>query len=311
MTDTVASGWVTRFKAWWDGYDLPKGRTDGAERDGQAIGAEAVEPVPPAESVEADTGPPAVWSPARIALAEAIWGPDCHTPGDASHIATLFKPFGLNETMSVLDLGAGLGAASRLMAKSTGAWVTGYESDPVLQEAGHGRSVKAGMEQKAPIRPLDWSGLAFDKRYDAVFSRETFFTVRDKQGLIRTLTGAMKPRAHLLFTDYALAEAGEPAGAIAAWRDGEPITPHPIAVGDTVAMLKAAGFDVRTAEDVTESHHEMVVSCWAVLTQTLREKIGDPEIRTLVVDEAELWMRRVAALETGDLRFCRFYALGP
>ena len=49
-----------------------------------------------------------LWTADRIQVVERLWGPGLHTPGGEEHVKTLVKPFGLNPTMTVLDLGAGL-----------------------------------------------------------------------------------------------------------------------------------------------------------------------------------------------------------
>jgi cyclopropane fatty-acyl-phospholipid synthase-like methyltransferase len=303
MAERAATGWKSRLKAWWDGYELRRPAADKpAKRDMNEIRA---------EQIEQDLGNSVIWSVQRIRIAEALWGPDLHTPGDTDFISTLIKPFGLNESMSALDLGAGLGGAARLIARKTGAWVTGLESDQVLQRSGLARSIKAGMERKAPVEPFEWEDLTFPKRYDAIFSKEVLFTVRDKQKLFAALAAAMKPRGHLMFTDYVLKHSGKPGAAVAEWREAEAVRPYPMTISQASEFLKELHFDVRIAEDISDKHREIVLSAWEALTHTLPEKARDLETRQLAVEEAEMWMRRIAALETGDLRLYRFYALAP
>lgn len=302
MAERAGSGWKARLKAWWEGYAPQPTEDKAAKRDMNEIRA---------EQIEQDLGNSVLWSAARIKVVEAIWGTELHLPGDLDYIATLIKPFGLDQSMSALDLGAGLGGATRLIARTTGAWVTGYESDQVLQRAGLARSIKAGLERKAPIELFDWSELDLNKRYDAIFSREVLYTVRDKQGLIAAIVKAMKPRGHFMFTDYVLAHSAKPATAIVDWRENEPVRPYPMTVTQANELLKDAKFDVRTAEDISEKHHAMVLSAWDTLTRTVQEKANDPQMRDLVIEEGELWRRRMTALESGDLRLYRFYALAP
>ncbi len=264
-----------------------------------------------AEQIEQDLGNSVFWSAERIKVVESVWGEEMHLPGDKDYIATLIKPFGLDQSMSALDLGAGLGGATRVINRSTGAWVTGFEADQVLQRAGLARSIKAGLERKAPIELLDWADLSFDKRYDAVFSREVMYTVRDKESLISAIAKAMKPRGHFLFTDYVLKHSAKPATTVEDWRENEPIRPYPMTVAQASEFLENAKFDVRTVEDISEKHHAMVLGAWDRLTRTLQDMAHDPEISALVIEEGELWQRRMAALESGDLRLYRFYALAP
>ena len=295
--------WKTRLKAWWQGYDVPaSGQTESnhlSMRDRQA------------EQFEINPGKSEHWTPIRVEIAETIWGQGFSTPGGDEFVSTLFKPFGLNEEMSVLDLGAGLGGAARAMARETGAWVTGYESDEVLQRAAMARSIKAGMEKRAPVVLFEWDDLKLEKRFEAIFSKEAFFAVRWKEALFETLRQAMKPKGQMVFTDYALKHSAKTAGAVSVWRDTEPEKPYPQTVGQTVEQLQANGFDVRTSEDITETYCAQVLGAWETLTTTLPQTAKTDQFKGMVIDEGEKWMRRLAALNSGDLRVYRYYAMLP
>lgn len=297
------ANWKSRLKAWWEGYDVPRSKDESDKRmSHRDYQAEQLEQIP---------GKSEHWTPARVRVAEFVWGQGFHTPGGAEQVSTLMKPFGLDEKMSVLELGAGLGGAARLMARDTGAWVTAYETDEVLQRAGMARSIKAGMEKKAPVLLFDWDEIQLDKRFDAIFSKEEFYTVRWKEPLFETLRNAMKPRGQLVFTDFVLKHSAKTATAVTAWRDTEPVKPYPQTVGQAVEHMQKNGFDVRTAEDITEKYCTDVLMAWDTLTTTLPQSARDDALKAVILDEGEKWMRRLAALQTGDLRVHRFYALGP
>ena len=95
-------------------------------------------------------------------------------------------------------------------------------------------------------------------------------------------------------------------------------TARPVAVGESerpvgqiVEQLQINGFDVRTAEDVTDTYCSQVLEAWDTLTTTLPQSAKTEEFKFVVIDEGEKWMRRLAALNTGDLRVYRFYAMLP
>ena len=52
---------------------------------------------------------------------------------------------GLNEKMTVLDIGARLGTTARLIAKETGAWVDGIEQNDALVEEAARLSAMEGL----------------------------------------------------------------------------------------------------------------------------------------------------------------------
>ena len=84
-----------RFKAWWDGSDLPVGAGE------LALSAAAV----PAGAAPAEAVIPLLDRPA-IKVAQQLWGEGFTQPGGKGFILTMVKPFALNPSMTVLDFGA-------------------------------------------------------------------------------------------------------------------------------------------------------------------------------------------------------------
>ena len=286
--------WRMRFKAWWSGYELPRAPRSVRRRNRAA------------EAEDADSD---FWSADRIELVERIWGAGFHSPGGEDHLTNLIKPFGLDESMSVLDLGAGLGGATRLMAQSSGAWVTGLESDEVLVQAGMERSKKAGLEKRAPVISYDPEHVSLDKNFDCIFSKEAFFTVKDKDRLFESLADHTKPGGQLLFTDYVLRHSASMSRATEVWREAEEQRPYPWTVSQAQDQLTNLRFDIRIAEDITEAYIHQVLHAWEELSAHLPEEKADPETAEALLQEGEIWMRRIAALHTGDVRVYRFFCL--
>lgn len=287
-------GWRMRFKAWWSGYELPR-----AERPvGRSI-----------RRSEVDQAESPFWSADRIDLVERVWGPGFHTPGGEDHLTEMIKPFGLDESMSVLDLGAGLGGAARLMAQSSGAWVTGLEADEVLVQAGMERSRKAGLEKRAPVLSYDPEHVSLDMNFDCIFSKEAFFTVKEKDALFESIAAHTKPGGQLLFTDYVLRHSASLSRATEVWREAEERRPYPWTVSQVQDRLTTLHFDIRIAEDITETYVHQILHAWGDLSAHLPEKKADPETAEALLQEGEIWMRRIAALHTGDVRVYRFFCL--
>ena len=287
-------GWRMRFRAWWSGYELPQKRVSSRQRNRRK---------------EDDYVDSLFWSADRIDLVERVWGPGFHSPGGEEHLANLIKPLGLDESMSVLDLGSGLGGAARLMAQSSGAWVTGLEADQVLAHAGMERSTKVGLEKRAPVTVYDPENLTLDKNFDCIFSKEAFFTVKDKDALFEAIAAHTKPGGQLLFTDYVLRHSASLSRATEVWREAEEHRPYPWTVSQIQDRLKTLHFDIRIAEDITDSYIHQILHAWGDLSEHLPEKKADAETAGALLEEGEIWMRRVAALHTGDVRIYRFFCL--
>ncbi|MEA1676843.1 methyltransferase domain-containing protein [Nitrospirillum sp. BR 11163] len=305
-----------RFVAWWEGYDLAallsrRPRADEEQSAGGALGGSARQS--PQSATDRRTlnrsGKP-LWTATRVQVAEKIWGDGYATPGGNEHIPTLVKPLGLNPAMSVLDLAAGLGGSTRSMASQFGAWVTGLESNPVLAEAGMFRSHKAGMARQAPIQPFDPETFSWPKRVDAVFAKEGFYTVRNKDGLLDAVEAALKPRGHFLFTDYVLDKAKASGPIFKGWLDHEPVEPHPWTVDQYAQGLQQRNLDIRITEDLSDLHRSLILTAIQGLVAHLEQHSMDHETKIAVVEEVELWARRVAVLDAG-IRLYRFYVLKP
>lgn len=315
--DTKAnSHWKQRFKAWWEGYEVPPEEAKPEQAPAtDAKAGDARSPAPAATGVAdhkancSRFGKP-LWSASRIQVAEKIWGHGFSTPGGDDYIPELVKPLGLNPAMSVLDLSAGLGGAARKMAAAYGCWVTGLEASPVLAAAAQERSVMAGLAKQAPVSQYDPDNFRHAKRFDCVFAKEFFVFVRNREALTDGIELSLKPRGQLLFTDYVREKAGPVGGMVQAWLDSEPIEPHPLTVAEVVNSLQQRNLDIRITEDITDAHRTMVLTAIQTLTGFLDKHSMDTETKLAVVEEVELWARRIAALQDG-LRCYRFFALKP
>lgn len=285
-----------RLKAWWEGYDLsrlPKVR--GSERETTEDGPEA----------------PKIWSADRLSIAEKVWGEGFLTPGGQTYLPILIKPFGLNETMSVLDIGCGLGGSARFIAKTYGAYVTGYEEDEHLREEGNRRSEAAGLGRKAVLLPFDREKPVFEKRFDAILVKDLLFTVHNKDALLESIRAVCKPRAHLLITDYCLAHSGTVGQAITSWKKLEAQRPWLQSTGELASLFAKHGFDLRIKEDITDTYRKLILTAWDSFAHVLPKGKPDSDTEAAIFDEAETWLRRIAAMNTGDLRVYRLFALAP
>ena len=115
--------WV-RLKAWWEGYDL-------AIRQKQQIPVDMGELSQDTVRYEEDQR-----VSKRLEIMQQLWGTGMSGPGDEEYILKLVKPFGLDPAFTVIDVGAGLGGATRLISEKFDIWITGLESDREVANAG-------------------------------------------------------------------------------------------------------------------------------------------------------------------------------
>jgi SAM-dependent methyltransferase len=289
---------LARLHAWWDGDDYIAVTDEDLESEAEA---------PP---VAPDPEDAINWSPARCEVVQRLWGDGFSSPGEAEHVMMLVKPLGLDEKQSVLDLNPGLGGSTRVIAESTGSWVTGLESDADLVAAGMELSVKAGMAKKAAVElftppRIDLEGRAMD----AVISKEALYAMPEKEILLEEIYKALKPTGQVLFTDYMLPTDDSKSAGLDAWLGAERPTPIPWSNEQTVSRLKDIGFEIRVNEDITDQVKSLVIKSWSGLIAGLKPGQVPKEAALAIVLEAEVWCRRLALFDANDLRCYRIHGL--
>ncbi len=292
-----------RFRAWWEGDEI----LEPSKEPALAADAESALELE-LEHAERDKTPRQYWEPSRVSLVQDLWGQGFSSPGGRNHLLTMVNIFGLDPAMTVLDLGTGLGAAARFMCEKFGVWVTGFEADATLAEAAMALSVKAGMGEKVPINVFDPKAFEHKaKSVDCVFSKEFLFTVANKPKFLKAVENLLKLKGQFLFTDYMLARPHLKSPVLEEWMLHEPLKPHPWALEDYQDALTTLRLDVRVTEDVTENFRAMVIKGWADYTQSTRRGSIGEEAAPALVDEVELWARRIQAIDSGDLKVCRIH----
>ncbi len=294
----------------------------GSFADGRARAAPArSEPAPPqprprlvdaSPEAEPVPDPPRAWTPRRIRLAATLWGEGFVAPGGAEEALRLSKPLGLQESHSLLNLGAGLGGAARAITAAWGTWVSGFEENADLAAAAEALSKKAKVEKKAEIRPYDPAAPRFRASYfHHALVQEAFWTVEDKAGLLEAVAAALKPGGQLVMTDLTLGDAPlSPEDETArAWARLDRGPAQLAAAEEGNALLVRQGFDVRIAEDISARHVQQAVAAWRGMVDVL---VAQPPTRAqalTVIQEAELWLRRLALIRSGRLRLMRWHAI--
>lgn len=268
------------------------------------------DPPPDDNSVVGKRNKGPLWTTDRITVAEHLWGEGFIQPGGPELVDELIRPLGLDSSMQVLDLGAGLGGVPRAIVAQTNAWVTGFEPDPLLAERGNEYSNRAGLGRKAPVQHFDIiESKLKPNAYDAVISREALFVLPDKPKLIRDLAGALKPSSgQLLFTDYMLPKRGYVIPDLRLWAGVEPVTPQPWSLDDAMEAMEALKLDVRIRDDISELMHRLIRRGWADFARRLEGGNMTRGFRRALLKEIEMWACRATLIERGHLKVYRVYA---
>jgi len=268
------------------------------------------DPVPRRTRSRDDTAAPAAAPLSRVKVAQWLWGDGCVMPGDAHFVLELVTPLGLTPAMSMLDLAAGLGGTARAIAQAFGTYVTGLERSEERARLGMQMSVEANLAKRAAIAHYDPETVELrPKGFDCVLGRGATYNVGDKERLLRTLATGLKQRGQLLLNEFTVDRAAGQRPELAAWIARESFPPQLWTIDQYADCLGSLGFDVRIIEDLSNTYRAMIIAGWAHMLEEIDLRAMPRQHRVTVVDEAELWMHRIAALESGALRIYKIYAL--
>ena len=317
----VKIDWRTRLVAWWEGFDLdavnqrkPTRKSPAAEdketktRQKDSAFPDAAEP----ESMAGkDRHGRALWNPTRLELAELMWGKGFVEPGADSWIPKLIATLPLNPTSSLADLSAGLGGVAHHAVSRYSTYVDAYEQSDLLREAIPARLQDLDDPSKVRCEAFDLHRLSLGRRHEFCLALNLFYTVADKDTLWQSLASILKDRGQLVFTDFAMApDANIGMGALGAWHKTERLEPHLVPIAEAEKGLAAAGFDVRTVEDISGPYRRQTKIGLAKLHDHLTTTELTSEAKIIATDEITLLTRRLMALEDG-LQVKRVHAILP
>ncbi len=291
-TQPARLGPLAKLMAWWRGKK-------------EVAPATTVEPVRMVTPTAREPEPP-LDGPT---LSQWLWGAGFHIPGGEAHVLSLVTPFALNPAMSMLYVGAGLGGGARAIATKFATYVTALELDPVLARRGMEMSTLQGMQKRAPVNPYDPKTLELrDHSFDCILARQSTYTIEDKAAFLKLLVTSLKPRGHLLITDFVVQpKAG--GAALEAWLRQQQPPARLWTAAQYDECLTRLGLDSRVTEDTTAKLRQLILAGWAQMISTIDLHALPKQHLLTIVDEAERWVRTIEAIDGGSLRMYRFYAL--
>ncbi|MBI4185261.1 MAG: hypothetical protein HY521_14815 [Proteobacteria bacterium] len=256
---------------------------------------------------EGPAAAPRAWPRERLRLAEALWGEGFTGPFGAGVAGRLAAGLGLDASMTLLYLGAGLGGGARELAQASGVWVSAYEASAELADLAMERSFRARLTKKAPVSPFDPETATFRRHgFHHALVTGVLSRTAGRERLVGQLAGALRPGGQLVLVDLVAGAAGAgEAGPRALPRAGRAKEPAPWTEAETRAALAAAGFEVEAARDVSAVYRRRVLAGWGRFLGELGARRGAlrrPAARRLVVRECEAWVGRLKAIEEGAVR---------
>ncbi|WP_169569831.1 methyltransferase domain-containing protein [Sneathiella limimaris] len=289
-----------RLKLWWEGYELQEKR--------KLVVTEA-EDLP----IE-DDGPPTVhgWSLSRRKSVVTLFGDGMTRCVPDTTKQKLTNPLGINKTLSVVELGSGLGGFAHWVNEKFEAYVDGYEEDQDLVNASNEMTKMAGNSRFLRFHKCDFE--EFDpkpKSANVAYASEALFTVKNKAACFARIHSMMKNEGQFMMSDYMVEGVSLDHPALLEWYEMEPKKPHLLEVQEARTLLTKAGFEVSIAEDTTDEYRANVLKAFAEYAQKTSAGAKSGHLHDWVLKEGELWTARVKAMESGALKVFRIYARVP
>jgi len=304
-----------RFDAWWTGKPArPGGGSATAQKSGEKgpvdeeaeARKQAMRDEARAASAAANAVPDTNWSEIRRKIAQIAWGDGFNAPGGTALATELSQPLQLDKSSSLIEIGAGMGGSTREIAAATGAYVTAWELDPELAEEGAVQADVLGLEKKASVLVLDLETYEFKKNfYTGALIHEALFRLEHKETLLKSVIDSMKIEGQIAIWDLFFEEP-QPDGALQEWLTGENGEAYPWSSESARDFLTENSIDIRVSNDETERYCAMAIDAWSEFVRQITEDPVGEDMVITVVREVERWSRRIAAMQSGELKVYRF-----
>lgn len=158
----------------------------------------------------------------------------------------------LQPGMRVLDIGAGLGGPSRVLAAEFGCDVTGIDLTEEFVRSARILTERCGLSDRVRFQQGDALAMPFaDESFDIAWTQHVVMNIRDRLGLYREAFRILKPGGRLLFFDILKGNGLEPDFPLP-WANDQSIS-FLYNAEETKGFLSAAGFQELKWEDVTDS----------------------------------------------------------
>ncbi|MGD1934075.1 MAG: hypothetical protein ACFB0Z_06125 [Candidatus Phaeomarinobacter sp.] len=291
-----------RFKAWWNGTDLPHGKdaTIQTKQRQREKAATAEKPNQPDYS-NID------W---QEAIRERVWGKDFALPGGAGVIMSMAKTDGLAAGEEDADILPGCLGPARALSKVYDVTVTSMVTQDNMdtQNAKHLPGQEIAKEDTQVVTSLldlgrpDFGLGAFDK----IFCREVMCLIPEREAFLTKTAGGLRGGGRFVFYDVISMGEGPEPEEVKTWRELEPKPPHLWTVSEYTKHLFEARLETKSTADMTKSYISLVEADWRRVMAGLETDPLPREGVDALMEEGRAWQARIAALKTGRIGLVRF-----
>lgn len=217
-----------------------------------------------------------------------------HTGGRAA-TEELLRLVEIDATDRVLDIGAGIGGAARLIASRYGCHVSCLEASPAFCQGAVLLNRLTALDEAIAVENAAAPPVPFpDSSFDLVWMQNVGMNIADKAGLYAEIRRVLKPGGHFAFQEVTAGANGEPHFPVP-WAD-DPSESFLIRSEEMLALLQAAGLTVEAFDDVSAEELRRPSAAAAQSPLAVAAYVDDIGTRT---------RNSRRSLEEGRIRFVR------
>jgi SAM-dependent methyltransferase len=188
--------------------------------------------------------------------------------------------------MHVLDLGCGIGGASRYLAAERGCCVTGIDLTPEFVEAAAALTARCGLSARIAFEQADAARLSFsDATFDHVWCHNVTMNIPDKRALAGEVARVLKPGGRFSCAELAQGPAGPPAFPVP-WAS-DPSASFLVTPLEMRAALEAGGLRMLRQLDLTDKYRA------AIEENRRRADRGEPPVQRTDVIAGDGFLERI------------------
>lgn len=173
---------------------------------------------------------------------------------------------------TIIDVGCGCAGPSLWVARETGVALVGVDLASMAIEQAARRAQEFGVADRAHFEIGDCTALRFAAHtFDAAMSVDVLWMVPDRPAALREVARIVKPGARFVFTnwDRDLAPAGNPP----------PVPDHR-------PLLRAAGFEIETYEEIPEAEakRRAIYERYVASEEALRRELSAEAVQSMLFE---------------------------
>lgn len=250
------------------------------------------------------------YGPKQLNMLEVIWGKGYLSPGGSDEIDQIIGELNLSGK-KILDIGCGCGGAVfHMLEKHLATEVVGFDLEPLVIEQAKALALEKSLSERAVFKCVNPGQFdAEDESFDAIFSKEVFIHIPNKNELMKDIHRILKPGGYLAVGDWMRNNDNPPSLQMKEYIAAEGLDYYMCSLDKYREILENNGFKVISMNDRNEWYLEKVKKEVADIEGPLWNKV----VEAIGIEEGEyalyIWKKLLGVVEKGEHRPGNFRAL--